>query len=41
MSKLVVSTTNAPEAVGPYSQAISAHGLVFCSGQIPLDPANG
>lgn len=39
MSKLVVSTSNAPEAVGPYSQAISANGLVFCSGQIPLDPA--
>ena len=38
MSKLVVSTSNAPEAVGPYSQAISANGLVFCSGQIPLDP---
>lgn len=41
MSKLLVSTTNAPEAVGPYSQAISANGLVFCSGQIPLDPATG
>lgn len=39
MSKMVVNTTNAPDAVGPYSQAISAHGLVFCSGQIPLDPA--
>lgn len=41
MSKLVISTSNAPEAVGPYSQAISANGLVFCSGQIPLDPATG
>ena len=41
MSKLVVSTSNAPEAVGPYSQAISANGLVFCSGQIPIDPATG
>ena len=41
MSKMVVSTTNAPQAVGPYSQAVSAHGVVYCSGQIPLDPATG
>ena len=41
MSKMVVSTSNAPDAVGPYSQAISANGFVFCSGQIPLDPATG
>lgn len=41
MSKLVIATTEAPEAVGPYSQAISANGLVFCSGQIPLDPETG
>lgn len=41
MSKVVVSTPDAPEAVGPYSQAISAAGLIFCSGQIPLDPATG
>lgn len=41
MSKMVISTTKAPEAVGPYSQAISARGLVYCSGQIPLDPATG
>ena len=41
MSKSVISTSKAPEAVGPYSQAISANGLVFCSGQIPLDPATG
>lgn len=38
MSKVVVSTPDAPEAVGPYSQGIAAAGLVFCSGQIPLDP---
>ena len=38
MSKVVVSTSDAPEAVGPYSQGIAAAGLVFCSGQIPLDP---
>jgi 2-iminobutanoate/2-iminopropanoate deaminase len=36
-----VSTTDAPEAIGPYSQAIRSGGLVFCSGQIPLDPATG
>ena len=41
MSKRVISTAEAPEAVGPYSQAIEANGLVFCSGQIPLDPASG
>src|SRR5713101_1205788 len=34
-----VYTDNAPEAIGPYSQAIKANGLVFASGQIPLDPA--
>lgn len=38
MSKVVVSTSDAPAAVGPYSQGIAAAGLVFCSGQIPLDP---
>ena len=37
----VVSTDNAPGAIGPYSQAIKANGLVFCSGQIPIDPATG
>ena len=41
MPKRVISTPDAPEAVGPYSQAIDAGGLVFCSGQIPLDPAAG
>jgi 2-iminobutanoate/2-iminopropanoate deaminase len=41
MSKMVVTTTAAPEAVGPYSQAVSGAGLVFCSGQIPLDPDTG
>ncbi len=41
MTKTVIQTSNAPEAVGPYSQATSANGLVFCSGQIPLDPASG
>ena len=37
----VVSTENAPGAIGPYSQAIKAGGMVFCSGQIPIDPATG
>jgi 2-iminobutanoate/2-iminopropanoate deaminase len=37
----VVSTTDAPAAIGPYSQAIVANGMVFCSGQIPMDPATG
>ncbi|MDQ3982481.1 MAG: RidA family protein, partial [Actinomycetota bacterium] len=41
MSKKVVSTPSAPAAVGPYSQAIVSNGLVFCSGQVPLDPATG
>lgn len=37
----VVSTENAPGAIGPYSQAIKANEMVFCSGQIPIDPATG
>ena len=36
-----VSTDKAPGAIGPYSQAIKANGMVFCSGQIPIDPATG
>ena len=36
-----ISTTSAPAAIGPYSQAIRAGGFVFLSGQIPLDPATG
>jgi 2-iminobutanoate/2-iminopropanoate deaminase len=35
----VISTHNAPQAIGPYSQAIRANGFIFVSGQIPLDPA--
>lgn len=38
MSKKVISTRAAPAAIGPYSQAIQAGDLLFCSGQIPLDP---
>lgn len=36
-----VSTSNAPQAIGPYSQAIKANGFLFISGQIPIDPATG
>lgn len=36
-----ISTAGAPAAIGPYSQAIATDTLVFCSGQIPLDPATG
>ncbi len=39
--KKVISTANAPAAIGPYSQAIVTGGLLFVSGQIPLDPATG
>ena len=41
MAKQIVSTPEAPAAVGPYSQAVKANGLVFCSGQIPLSPETG
>ena len=34
----VIATANAPKAIGPYSQAICANGMIFCSGQIALDP---
>jgi 2-iminobutanoate/2-iminopropanoate deaminase len=37
-SKQVISTPNAPEAIGPYSQAIKAGNIVFLAGQIPIDP---
>ena len=36
--KEVIQTSNAPQAIGPYSQAIKVNGMVFASGQIPLDP---
>lgn len=35
----IIKTTGAPEAIGPYSQAVTVGDIVFCSGQIPLDPA--
>lgn len=37
--KKVISTQHAPSAIGPYSQAIEANGMLFISGQIPIDPA--
>ena len=39
--KKVVETDKAPGAIGPYSQAVIANGMVFCSGQIPIDPMTG
>ena len=39
--KTVISSDRAPQAIGPYSQAIKANGFLFVSGQIPLDPTTG
>jgi 2-iminobutanoate/2-iminopropanoate deaminase len=39
--KKIISTSEAPAAIGPYSQAIHSGRLLFCSGQIPLDPRSG
>lgn len=39
--KNVIATTNAPAAIGPYSQAIFANGMVYTSGQLGIDPATG
>ena len=39
--KEIISTSNAPSAIGPYSQAVKAGNLLFISGQVPLDPATG
>ena len=41
MNKTVVHTDHAPAAIGPYSQAIKVNGLLFVSGQIPINPASG
>ncbi len=40
-TKEIISTENAPGAIGPYSQAVKTDNLVFCSGQIPIDPQTG
>ena len=39
MTRQIIHTDSAPKAIGPYSQAVKAGGLVYCSGQIPLNPA--
>ncbi|HID53366.1 MAG TPA: RidA family protein [Anaerolineae bacterium] len=41
MSKEIISTKEAPAAVGPYSQAVKVGNLIYTAGQIPLDPATG
>ena len=41
MTKAAISTDKAPGAIGPYSQAVKAGGMIFCSGQIPIDPTTG
>ncbi len=35
----IIAAENAPKALGPYSQAVEANGMIYCSGQIPIDPA--
>lgn len=39
--KKVISTEHAPAAIGPYAQAVTANGMVYTSGQLPIDPATG
>lgn len=39
--KKIISTKNAPEAIGPYSQAVQSNGFLFLSGQLPIDPESG
>lgn len=41
MEKKIIKTIDAPQAIGPYSQAIEAGGFIFVSGQIPVDPRSG
>jgi len=41
MKKTIVSTDAAPKAIGPYSQAVWTGDLLYCAGQIPIDPATG
>ena len=41
MKKVIIATENAPQAIGPYSQAVAYNGVLYCSGQIPLDAATG
>lgn len=39
--KSIISTSHAPAAIGPYSQGVTANGMIFASGQLPIDPATG
>jgi 2-iminobutanoate/2-iminopropanoate deaminase len=39
--KKIINTATAPKAIGPYSQAVEANGMLFISGQIPIDPGTG
>ncbi len=41
MSKKIISTKEAPSAIGPYSQAVLVNGTLYCSGQIAIDPSTG
>lgn len=41
MAKEIIATKNAPGAVGPYVQAVKVNGMVYCSGQLGIDPATG
>ena len=41
MTRQAIATSGAPAAIGPYSQAVASDGLLFCSGQLGLDPATG
>ncbi|MGH1468176.1 MAG: RidA family protein [Bdellovibrionales bacterium] len=41
MDKKIIYSSKAPEPVGPYSQAIQINGMMYCSGMIPINPANG
>ena len=41
MNKKIIATIDAPKAIGPYSQAVAYNGVLYCSGQIPLDPVTG
>ena len=41
MEKIIIATTQAPQAIGPYSQAVQVGNLLFASGQIPINPATG
>jgi len=40
-SRRAIETNDAPEPIGPYSQAVAADGVLYCSGQVPLDPGSG